>query len=382
MNDNRPEIMANKQGLNVLIVATGGVSGIVLPLIKRFEAHYGNVHTVCIWLPTVYRWLFLPLSFRWSKDKWWRRWMQLQEKTPFAFHKRTEVAVQAIRDSGFSYDFVVMFGALHDIPNEMHKPVFMFIDSTRRLSMENSHDEQCHFDTNTKRDEWLALEKQVYDRACRIFVGNTRVADSLVNNYGVTQDKVIVSGFGAGLGEVLKYHKHFDGRSILFIGKGDFAKKGGYILLEAFKTVRAHIPDAALHIVGQDNIPSREGVINHGFIRDRQRLGDLMKSCCVFTLPSLVDRNPLTVIEAMASSTPCVVSNYGAIPEILADAGIVVENNNVKQLADAIVSLLKNPELAKSMGEKGRLRYESIYNWDRIWKEIEREIRGILYEVT
>jgi len=63
----------------------------------------------------------------------------------------------------------------------------------------------------------------------------------------------------------------------------------------------------------------------------------------------------IPVLEAMASSLPVVVSNIGPLPEIVADTGIIVENDP-DSFRDAFKMLLSNPELCKELGEKGRKR--------------------------
>jgi glycosyltransferase involved in cell wall biosynthesis len=106
------------------------------------------------------------------------------------------------------------------------------------------------------------------------------------------------------------------------------------------------VPDAVLHIVGQDRLPTTAGVLNHGLVHDRQRIVSLMRSAHVFALPSLVDRNPISVLEAMAASTPCVTSDYAAIPEILGGAGIAVPCGDVDALTQALLSILGDRALA------------------------------------
>jgi glycosyltransferase involved in cell wall biosynthesis len=164
------------------------------------------------------------------------------------------------------------------------------------------------------------------------------------------------------------------------IGKGDFEKKGGLVLLKAFERVRGKRPDAILHIVGQDRVPPTEGVINHGYMSDRNRIVTLMNEAHVFVLPSLVDRFGITLVEAMATGTPCVCSDYGAMPEIIGDAGLVAPAGDDELLADALLKILSDASLAKTLGSRGRKRYEDIYNWNRIWKVMYAEMLQVLDE--
>jgi glycosyltransferase involved in cell wall biosynthesis len=364
--------------MKVLVVSTGGLSGIVPPIIENLRRDYGEVHVVCEWLPKALRYWLMLKSFRLPKSRWRRKWMHYLEKTPFAFKKRTEIVNNKISSSLHDIDFIVCFGALHTIDIPVERPMFLVCDSTRALSKQNEYDEQCHFEEIEGERLWMDMETLHYKKARKIFVGNGRVRDSLIQDYGIEPSKIVVTGFGAGLRESARIDKQFDSKTVLFIGKGDFEKKGGGILLDAFKKVTQRIPTAELHVVGQDRIPHVAGVTNHGFISDRDRLRELMVRANVFVLPSLVDRNPLTVIEAMAASTPCIVSDYGAMPELVGDAGYVVPRNQAGELADAISKLLTEPDTAKKMGERGRERYEQIYNWEKIWAQIAGEINAEL----
>src|SRR5262249_30384902 len=146
--------------------------------------------------------------------------------------------------------------------------------------------------------------------------------------------------------------------TVLFIGKGDFEKKGGLVLLEAFGLVRREIPEAVLHVVGQASIPRVPGVASHGFVADRTELRDLMKAAHVFVLPSFVDRFGVSLIEAMAAATPCIASDYGALPEVVADAGLVVPRGGAGALAEALLAVLRDKALAAELGRRGRLRFE------------------------
>jgi glycosyltransferase involved in cell wall biosynthesis len=80
----------------------------------------------------------------------------------------------------------------------------------------------------------------------------------------------------------------------------------------------------------------------------------------------------------MASSTPCVASDYGALPEIVGDAGLIAPCNDVDALAAALLRILQDADYARQLGERGRRRFEELYNWDSVWKTIEREIRTAL----
>lgn len=361
-------------------VVFGGGIGMFPSLMHRFKEVFEVVALFNPRYPALYSWLFLFRSFRFSKREWYRNWKSYIEHSPFSFRVNTRVNDSQIAKLGGEYDVILFLGAQNAPALKPDKPVFVFTDSCRRLSSLNKYDDSCRFRDADEEREWFELEGGVYRSARRVFVGSQFVKNALVDFYGVPARRVVVTGFGAGegFGEVVP--KAFDGRTILYIGKGDFEKKGGLALLRAFARVRAAIPDAVLHIVGQDELPRVEGVVNEGFVRDRKRLIELMRAAHVFALPSLVDRFGIALVEAMATATPCVTSDYGAMPEVVDDAGLIVPCDDDEKLAAAIIKLLRDVPLSTQLGLIGRKRYEERYNWDSIWQIMHAEIESGLAE--
>jgi glycosyltransferase involved in cell wall biosynthesis len=359
-------------------VVFGGGIGMFPPLMNFLREEYEIVAELRPRESRLQALWYRLLTIRWSRHAWYRAWRYHMEKTGHAFRSQTADAARQLEALEQPYDVILFFGAMFAPGPASGKPLFLFTDSCRWLSARNLHDSISHFRDERDAREWLQLEGDVYRRAARIFVGSDFVRDALIEHYGVAPERAVTSGFGAGLGFGDPYEKVFDGRTILYIGKGDFEKKGGVLLMQAFEQVRAAVPDAQLHIVGQDRLPEAAGVVNHGFVRERGRIVDLMRSAHVFALPSLVDRNPISILEAMATSTPCVASDYGAMPELVGDAGLIAPCNDVDRLAQALVRLLQDKALARTLGERGRARFEQRFNWDSAWRVIRREMREAL----
>ena len=74
----------------------------------------------------------------------------------------------------------------------------------------------------------------------------------------------------------------------------------------------------------------------------------------------------------MRAGLPVVASNFPGIRSIIEEAkcGILVNPTNVREIADAIVKLLKGPELAKQMGESGKRAVRERYNWEKEERKI------------
>ncbi len=153
---------------------------------------------------------------------------------------------------------------------------------------------------------------------------------------------------------------------VLFVGRIERAK-GVYDLLEAWVGVLAHHPNARLMMVGEDRT-------NGSFSQQAQSLGisgslsltgplpghhvaDMMRQSRLFCLPSHKEGTPVCVMEALACGLPIVATRVGGIPDIVVDqkTGILVGKANAQELADALVSLLRDPSKCIRMGREAQM---------------------------
>jgi starch synthase len=154
--------------------------------------------------------------------------------------------------------------------------------------------------------------------------------------------------------------------TVLYVGS-DWRRKGGDVLIDAFRRVRSEHPEARLVIVGTEEPAAEEGVEVLGFVRDRDRLADLYGRVSVFCLPSRFEPYGLVAVEAMAHELPCVVTP-GALAEVVLDGetGIVVPPEDPVALAGALSRLLDDPAYARRLGVNGRSRVEEQLTWDAV----------------
>ena len=88
----------------------------------------------------------------------------------------------------------------------------------------------------------------------------------------------------------------------------------------------------------------------------RSHLRYLLKSARLSAYVSLCEGFGLPIIEAMACGTPVVCSNVSSMPEIAGNAAVIVDPRDVGQIADGIVSLLTQPDLAGEFVARGKKR--------------------------
>ena len=98
----------------------------------------------------------------------------------------------------------------------------------------------------------------------------------------------------------------------------------------------------------------------------REDLAHEFRSATVAVSPSLYEGFGLPAAEAMSCGTPVIVTDGGALPEVAGDAGIVVQKGDASALADAITSLLQDPNKQKEVGEACLARAEAHFSWDKI----------------
>ena len=212
----------------------------------------------------------------------------------------------------------------------------------------------------------LEAESSMYERAAHVFAMGVPARESLLWDYGLAPDRVTVVGGGLNLEQMPRPRPLPAQRTILFVGR-DFERKGGEVLLGAFRRVRDSVPDATLHIVGPRRRMAAAGVVSHGRL-GRAALAALYSRARVFCMPSLYEPYGLPFAEAMAYGIPCVGSTAQSIPDILAhgEAGMLAPTGDERALADALIRLLLDDELASSLGEAGRRLCERVHTWERV----------------
>jgi glycosyltransferase involved in cell wall biosynthesis len=96
-------------------------------------------------------------------------------------------------------------------------------------------------------------------------------------------------------------------------------------------------------------------VVFTGLVDDADLPG-LYGGATVAVLPSLEEGFGLPALEAMACGTPVVVADRGALPELVADAGLVADAERPEALAGALVRVLSDDGLRAELGRRGLAR--------------------------
>lgn len=157
-------------------------------------------------------------------------------------------------------------------------------------------------------------------------------------------------------------------------------------LVEAFAVVRASLAenpvykDLRLIIIGDEihRYPSVRHAIIKSRVEDAVRfmgfvpfdtLRCFYESAAAFVFPSLYEGFGLPPLEAMASGTPVVVSNVSSLPEVVGDAAMMVNPENVFDIARGIRETLLDEGLRQCLIQKGR-EQAARFSWERTAREV------------
>ena len=103
----------------------------------------------------------------------------------------------------------------------------------------------------------------------------------------------------------------------------------------------------------------------------RAALGSYFAACDVFAFHSTFETFGIVVAQAMSYGRPVVTVRNTALPEVVGEAGLLVETGDAHGFAAAITRLARDPELRRTLGEEGARRAETLFNWDRIVVQYE-----------
>lgn len=166
-----------------------------------------------------------------------------------------------------------------------------------------------------------------------------------------------------------------DGKvNILFVGRTE-KRKGLIYLLGAYKKVKKQVPHSRLVVVGPgteryDSEARKLGLedaVFTGYV-DNDMLPAYYQSADIFCSPATGGESfGIILLEAMAASKPVVASAINGYASVMADGvqGIMVPPKDKEALAEALIKLLKDPDLRHDMGARGRKKAEEC-DWPNV----------------
>jgi glycosyltransferase involved in cell wall biosynthesis len=147
--------------------------------------------------------------------------------------------------------------------------------------------------------------------------------------------------------------------------------KGLEYLIEAAAEVKAAYPNAHFRIYGEGELHDElmAKAIELGLAGDeifvgkytnREELSFIMDRTDIFLLPSILEGQPVVIVEAMAYGRPIIATAVGGIPELIQDGvnGLLCQPADARDLVQKIQMLIEDPALRTRLGDAARDSYE------------------------
>ena len=228
-----------------------------------------------------------------------------------------------------------------------------------------------------------------YYKRCQAVIALLDAERRYLVSLGVPAEKVHVIGApsqanGAAVGDDFRIRHNLHGQPfVLYVGRM-MPRKGAKALLQAAPLVWRRHPAVRFVFIGPPVASSRRWfagadtrIIHLGEVSESEKAG-AMAACDVFCMPSDSEAFGIVFLEAWSFGKPVIGGRAFGSDELIADhaAGIVVDRNP-QAIADAIVKLFEQPELARSFGENGRALVAHTYNLRNAVTQLERVYAGV-----
>lgn len=232
------------------------------------------------------------------------------------------------------------------------------------------------------------------------------VAETAVTKGGCAPERTyhIVNGIDADRwdpsidgGPVRREFGVADGELLLAVCSRLFHWKGHIDLLKALAVIKHEAPTFKLLIAGEDDpraTPGRppfsqelralvqelqlqDNVIFAGF---RSDIAAILAASDIYTMPTYEEPCAVAFLEAMAMKKPVVALASGGTPSMVVDGetGYLAAVGSTPDLAAKLLTLMRDPELRRRMGEQGRARVEQYLTGERMARDAERIYQSIL----
>lgn len=165
---------------------------------------------------------------------------------------------------------------------------------------------------------------------------------------------------------------HLPTKFILAVGTLE-PRKNFSTLIKSFVIVKRKYPEYKLVIVGKKgwqyghiaaalkHYKLEKDVIFTGYLED-EHLQQVYSLAEVFVFPSLYEGFGIPPLEAMCCGCPVVSSNVASLPEVIGEAGLLIDPKNAHKMAEAISSLISNDHIRSMFIERGKSQADK-FSW-------------------
>jgi len=222
----------------------------------------------------------------------------------------------------------------------------------------------------------MEIEHQGLNAADKVLCVSEFTKNIVINKYGINGDKIDVVHNGINTSEFPDVDVSTlvpNQKVVLYVGRLTYSKGVEYFLRSA-KKILEYEPDAVFVIVGGGDMERQlilqaallgigHKVIFTGWVKDKIQRSALFRRADVFVMPSVSEPFGLVALEALACGKPIIISKQSGVAEVIKNS-LKVNFWDTDELSNQVVSLLRYPEMAQMLVEKGNQEM-SYLTWDR-----------------
>lgn len=290
--------------------------------------------------------------YNWSPLSWW--------------FNSNRAKRAALAHPGFNA--VLMYGTTFTCA--VPTPKYVYLDATSSQVAAARAWEFSTFSPDKSR-RVIQYQQRIFDNCTGIFPRSDWTANSLRNDYHLPDERIVVAGAGSNFHSTPLPHASYAEQRILFIGV-EWERKGGPLILEAFRKLKRDMPDATLVVIGCDPVINEPGVEVLGKLHksepsELRRLLEEYSRASLFCIMSHYEPFGIVVLEAQECGVPCVVPRRFAFNETVrhGETGLHVAEYDPDLLANAFRELLADPERLEKMGAAAKEWVAERWTWDR-----------------
>jgi glycosyltransferase involved in cell wall biosynthesis len=236
-------------------------------------------------------------------------------------------------------------------------------------------------------------------RADMITCDAETVKKEIVQLADYPQEKIVVFPWGIDLSLFkpdislrvnLRKRLGIEGKKVIIMNRSFKTLYGIEYFLKALPKVRLEVPNVYVLLIGSGPLEKElrklvevlklESIVKFIGEVPNEEMPSYLNASDLYVSSSLSDGTSLSLLEAMACGLPVVVTDVPAILEWVADGenGLVVPRKSVEELAQAIIHLLKNEDIAIEMGKKNFEIAKERADWDKNFRKFEEICLGML----
>ena len=208
-------------------------------------------------------------------------------------------------------------------------------------------------------------------RAVPVLVSPSKALRDLMKSHCPDVDvSIIPNGY-----EGAKFNTNQKRNSSILMCSRLLQRKGFQYVIEAVKDLELNWQ---VHVIGEGPYRqtleqlaqgSKTPIIFHGWLdRDHPKFKELYETSEIFVFPSEMENFPTVLLEAMSASCAIITSTAGGCPEVVGDAGLLVEPQNPSIIREKIQSLINDKQLRADLAARAAQRVQQ-FTWSHITRK-------------